>query len=66
MGFWDKIFHKSAADEWKKQQAELENWSDMVYTRKDLDMNDPVQRRDRRRPLPAHGRPSGVQTHRGP
>lgn len=46
MGFWDKIFHKSAADEWKKQQAELENWSDIVYTRKDLDMNDPVQRRE--------------------
>ena len=46
MGFWDKIFHKSAADEWKKQQAELENWSDIFYTRKDLDMNDPVQRRE--------------------
>ena len=46
MGFWDRIFHKSAADEWKKQQAELENWSDIVYTRKDLDMNDPVQRRE--------------------
>lgn len=46
MGFLDKIFRKSVDDEWKKQQAELENWSDIVYTRKDLDMNDPVQRRE--------------------
>ena len=46
MGFLDKIFRKSADDEWKKQQAELENWSDIVYTRKDLDMDDPVQRRE--------------------
>ena len=33
-------------DEDRQKQAELENWSDIVYTRKDLDMDDPVQRRE--------------------
>ncbi|MBO4911844.1 MAG: hypothetical protein J5504_03890 [Butyrivibrio sp.] len=45
MGFLDKIFRKSM-DEDRQKQAELENWSDIVYTRKDLDMDDPVQRRE--------------------
>ena len=33
-------------DEDRQKQAELENWSDIVYTRKGLDMDDPVQRRE--------------------
>ncbi|MBR4831368.1 MAG: hypothetical protein IKZ97_01920 [Butyrivibrio sp.] len=41
----DKIFRKSM-DEDRQKQAELENWSDIVYTRKGLDMDDPVQRRE--------------------
>jgi len=45
MGFLDRIFHKSVNDD-RQKQAELENWSDIVYTRKDLDMSDPVQRRE--------------------
>ncbi|MCR5669501.1 MAG: hypothetical protein K6G10_00700 [Butyrivibrio sp.] len=47
MGLFD-IFsgNKSIRDEEFKQQAELENWNDIVYTRKALDMDDPVQRRE--------------------
>ncbi len=45
MGLFDRIFGKSHDSEWEKQ-LELENWNDIVYTRKALDMNDPVQRRD--------------------
>ena len=45
MGFWDNIFGKSREEEFASQR-ELENWNDIVYTRKDLDMDDPVQRRE--------------------
>ena len=45
MGFFKKLFGKSRNEDWEKQ-IELENWNDIVYTRKDLDMDDPVQRRE--------------------
>ncbi len=45
MGILDNIFGKSRDVDWEKQ-AEFENWNDIVYTRKDLDMDDPVQRRE--------------------
>jgi hypothetical protein len=45
MGFLQDIFGKIRDDEWV-QQAELENWNDIVYTRKEMDMDDPVQRRE--------------------
>ena len=45
MGFLETIFGKSHIEE-VDTRADLENWNDIVYTRKDLDMNDPVQRRE--------------------
>ena len=45
MGFLQDIFGKIRDDEWVKQ-AEFENWNDIVYTRKEMDMDDPVQRRE--------------------
>ena len=45
MGIFDTIFGKADPTEWESQ-AQLENWNDIVYTRKDLDMDDPVQRRE--------------------
>ena len=45
MGILDNIFKNPRDDEWE-QQVELENWNDIVYTRKSLDMDDPVQRRE--------------------
>ncbi|WP_026653956.1 hypothetical protein [Butyrivibrio proteoclasticus] len=45
MNFLEGLFGKSRESEFQKQ-AELENWNDIVYTRKDLDMDDPVQRRE--------------------
>ncbi|SFC60386.1 hypothetical protein [Butyrivibrio sp. YAB3001] len=45
MGLLDIIFGRKRDEEWVKQ-AELENWNDIVYTRKDIDINDPVQRRE--------------------
>ena len=45
MGFLERIFGKFRDDE-IETQSELENWSDIVYTRKNLDMDDPVQRRE--------------------
>ncbi len=45
MGFLETIFGKTHTEE-AIRQSELENWNDIVYTRKDLDMNDPVQRRE--------------------
>ncbi|WP_029232430.1 hypothetical protein [Butyrivibrio sp. VCB2006] len=45
MGFLQNIFGKIQDDEWVKQ-AEFENWNDIVYTRKEMDMDDPVQRRE--------------------
>ncbi|RKM58126.1 hypothetical protein D6853_00900 [Butyrivibrio sp. X503] len=45
MGLWNKFFGSNRDEEWEKQ-AELENWNDIVYTRKEVDMDDPVQRRE--------------------
>lgn len=45
MGFLETIFGKTHEEEIARN-ADLENWNDIVYTRKDLDMNDPVQRRE--------------------
>lgn len=45
MGFFEEIFGKKKIDE-RQIQSELENWNDIVYTRKELDMDDPVQRRE--------------------
>ena len=45
MGLLDIIFKKKHQEEWEKQ-LELENWTDIVYTRKDIDIDDPVQRRE--------------------
>ena len=45
MGFWKSLFGDKRDEEWE-QQIELENWNDIVYTRKELDMDDPVQRRE--------------------
>lgn len=45
MSILEGLFGKSRESEFQKQ-AELENWNDIVYTRKDLDMDDPVQRRE--------------------
>lgn len=45
MGFLEDIFGKSKIDE-RQIQSELENWNDIVYSRKELDMDDPVQRRE--------------------
>lgn len=45
MGLFDVFTGKSKEEDWAKQ-AELQNWNDIVYTRKALDMDDPVQRRE--------------------
>ena len=45
MGILDDIFGWKKEDE-RQVQAELENWNDIVYSRKELDMDDPVQRRE--------------------
>ena len=36
MGLWNKFFGSNRDEEWE-QQAELENWNDIVYTRKEVD-----------------------------
>ncbi len=45
MGLWNNLFGSKKDEEWETQ-AELENWNDIVYTRKEVDMDDPVQRRE--------------------
>lgn len=45
MGFLENIFGSPKETDWDKK-VEYENWNDIVYTRKDLDMDDPVQRRE--------------------
>ena len=45
MGFLESIFGRGREEEFARQ-AQLENWNDIVYTRKDLDIDDPVQRRE--------------------
>ena len=46
MGLFDIFSGKNKEEEWADNQAELQNWNDIVYTRKALDMDDPVQRRE--------------------
>ena len=45
MGLLDIFFGKKHDEEWEKQN-ELENWNYIVYTRNDIDVADPVQRRE--------------------
>jgi ABC-type multidrug transport system fused ATPase/permease subunit len=45
MGLFDRLLGKPHDNEWEKQ-LELQDWNDIVYSRKGLDMDDPVQRRD--------------------
>ncbi len=45
MGFLD-IFSNNHRDEDWAEQTRLQDWNDIVYTRKDVDMDDPVQRRE--------------------
>ncbi|MCR5155705.1 MAG: hypothetical protein K6C96_03360 [Butyrivibrio sp.] len=45
MGLFDVFTGKTKEEDWAKQ-SELQNWNDIVYTRKALDMDDPVQRRE--------------------
>ncbi|WP_026518115.1 hypothetical protein [Butyrivibrio sp. MC2021] len=45
MGIFDTIFGRNTKID-TATKNELESWSDIVYTRKDLDMDDPVQRRE--------------------
>ncbi len=46
MGFFDLFRKKDTYHEERHQQNELENWNDIVYTRKNIDMDDPAQRRE--------------------
>ncbi len=45
MGFFDFFTKNHRRDDWESQ-SKLQNWNDIVYTRKDIDMDDPVQRRE--------------------
>ncbi len=45
MGLFD-IFNKKKKDVDWEEQTKLQNWNDIVYTRKSVDMDDPVQRRE--------------------
>ncbi len=45
MGLFD-IFANNHRDDDREIQEKLQNWNDIVYTRKDVDMDDPVQRRE--------------------
>jgi len=46
MGFFDLFRKKDSRVADRTNQHEIENWNDIVYTRKDIDMDDPVQRRE--------------------
>ncbi|WP_026529086.1 hypothetical protein [Butyrivibrio sp. VCD2006] len=46
MGLFDLFRKKDTYREERFQQNELENWNDIVYTRKNIDMDDPAQRRE--------------------
>ncbi len=46
MGFFDLFRKKDNHILDRTNQNELENWNDIVYTRKNIDMDDPVQRRE--------------------
>ncbi len=45
MGLFD-IFNNRKKDVDWEEQTKLQNWNDIVYTRKNVDMDDPVQRRE--------------------
>ncbi len=45
MGILDAIFGKKHTDD-LRSLTDSQNWNDIVYTRKDVDMDDPVQRRE--------------------
>ena len=45
MGLFDIFSRNTRDDEWASQ-TKMQNWNDIVYTRKDVDMDDPVQRRE--------------------
>lgn len=45
MGIFETIFGRNTNID-PESKNELESWNDIVYTRKDLDMDDPVQRRE--------------------
>ncbi len=45
MGLFDLLKNVTKDEDWEKQ-TKLQNWNDIVYTRKDVDMDDPVQRRE--------------------
>lgn len=46
MGFFDLFKKNNQHKVDRSNQQELENWNDIVYTRKDIDIDDPVQRRE--------------------
>ena len=46
MGFLDLFRKKDTYRAERREQHELENWNDIVYTRKNIDMDDIGQRRE--------------------
>ncbi len=45
MGLFDLLKRNERDEDWERD-TNLQNWNDIVYTRKDVDMDDPVQRRE--------------------
>ncbi len=45
MGLFDFLRNEDKQEDWVKQ-TKLQDWNDIVYTRKDVDIDDPVQRRE--------------------
>lgn len=45
MGLFDLLKGTAKNEDWERD-TKLQNWNDIVYTRKDVDMEDPVQRRE--------------------
>ena len=45
MGLFDILKGSDKRDDWEKE-TKLQDWNDIVYTRKDVDIDDPVQRRE--------------------
>ena len=45
MGLFDLFKTTKKNEDWERD-TKLQNWNDIVYTRKDVDMDDPVQRRE--------------------
>ena len=46
MGFFDLFRKKDTYRIERQEQQEIENWNDIVYTRKNIDMDDSAQRRE--------------------